>query len=343
MIKSPLISIIIVNHNGKKWLKNCLTPLTRQSYKKIEIIFVDNNSFDDSLKAVKKISNKIIIVKSEENLGFAGGNNLGFEKAKGEYIILLNNDTKVGRDYVKNFVKAFDEIPNLAIAQSKIVYMNDNKKIDTCGSYLTSTSFLYHYGNGKNSSFKKYNKSFPVFSVKAASVIIKSDVVKKLGFFDLDFWSYYEETDLCHRIWNAGYECWYWPHALCQHAVGGTSLAHFDFSYVQFHNFKNKLLSFLKNFESTSLIYFIPVFLLLNILLSYAWLLQGKVKYFLAIYKGIYWNIKNIAKTLIKRKKIQTDRKKSDSELFKKLLINPNINYYKYLFNDDIKSYKDNL
>lgn len=304
-----------------------------QTYKNFEIIFVDNASADDSVKFIEDNykDSRLKIIKNNKNLGFAGGNNLGFQYIKGEYVVLLNNDVWVPRNYLEKFIKSFEEIPNLGSVQSKIVLMDKPDTLDTCGSYWTDFSFLYYYGHGKSQLLEKYNKSMPFFSNKGASMMIKKDIIDKIGLFDDDFWCYYEETDFCNRIWLAGYECWYYPKAVIYHAGGGTNLT-FENDYIQFHNFKNKLLSFLKNFEFFTLVRIIPLFLFMNIILSCFWLLQGKTSHFFAIYKAIWWNILNFKKTLGKREIIQSMRKKSDNEIFSKTKKNPRLSYYYHLF-----------
>ena len=100
-MKSGYISVIIVNWNGKKWLKKCLDSILIQSYEKIEIVFVDNGSTDGSVEFVTKYYKNVIVVSSKKNLGFASGNNLGIKKANGEYIALLNSDTWLEKDFFK--------------------------------------------------------------------------------------------------------------------------------------------------------------------------------------------------------------------------------------------------
>lgn len=336
-----LISIIIVNYNGKKWLKGCLDSLFTQTYKNFEIIFVDNASRDDSVKFIKEFYGEVKVILSRENLGFAGGNNLGIKYAKGKYILLLNNDTWVEKNYLEKYINAFQEIPSAASIQSKMILMNISDKLDSCGSYWSDSSFLYHYGYKQDKNLEKYNIIMPFFSNKGASMMIRKDVIDKIGLFDEDFWCYYEDTDFCSRAWLAGYECWYYPEAVMYHAGYGT--AHVFQNYiVQFHNFKNKLLSFLKNFEVWTLAKTLPIYLILNILLSIFWLLQGKWKYFLALYQAIWWNISHFRQTIKKRQVIQSLRKKRDAEIFKKVKRNPKLKYYYYLF-IGLKKYVDKL
>src|SRR5258706_14749448 len=163
---TSLVSIIIVNYNGMKWLDKCLSSLSLQSHKNLELILIDNGSTDKSVSYVKREFPKVKIVATGENLGFAGGNNAGLKLARGKYLLLLNNDTYVEKDFVKHLLEAFEEIPNLGIAQSKIVLMDEARKLDTCGSFWTSTSFLYYMGNNKDTELLKYNKPFPIFAAK---------------------------------------------------------------------------------------------------------------------------------------------------------------------------------
>ena len=118
-----MVSIIIINYNGKEFLADCLKSVMNQSYNDFEIIFVDNGSSDNSLEFVNNNFNdeKIKIIKSDENLGFAGGNNLGFKYASGEYIVLLNNDTIVEHDWLKYLIEAMESENNIGIVQSLVL------------------------------------------------------------------------------------------------------------------------------------------------------------------------------------------------------------------------------
>ncbi len=341
-----MISIIIVNWNWKKWLEKCITSLLKQTYQDFEIIFVDNASTDDSIEYMKNTfqDSRIKIIKNTENSGFAWGNNIGFQNSKWKYILLLNNDTWVEESFLQNFIKAFDEIPNLWSAQSKLVLMNNQDNLDACWSFWTDLTFIYHIWIGKNKTIPLYNTAFPVFTNKGASMIIKREVIEEIWFLDDDFWCYYEETDLCHRIWIAWYECWYYPNATCYHAMWWTAIT-FKKSYIEFHNFKNKLLSFLKNFELSNLFKIIPIYILLCIVISFVRLFSGKLWLFLVVYKAFWWNLVNIQETLKKRKKIQKSRKKSDAEVFKITKKNPRLIYYYYLLKSPwkLKDYIDKI
>lgn len=327
----PSVSVIIVNYNGLKYLDRCLNSLLDNRYPKLQIILVDNASADCSVDHVSKKFPKVKIIRSTTNLGFAGGNNLGIKHAKGKYVLLLNNDTEVEGDFVKNLVSAFDELPNLGCVQPKIVLMREKTKIDSCGTFLTDSMLLYHYGLNKDQSLKTYNRPFPVFSVKGAAMLIRKDLIDKIGLFDEDFWSYYEETDFCHRAWLAGYQTWYFPKAKVYHLVGGTSTL-FDNDFVQYRNARNRLSSFIKNFETATLLKVIPVYLFSNFIASLIWLFMGKTKHFLGLHRAIYWNITHLKEVLRKRGKVQKLRVLADKEIFKKVRLNPRLSYYYHVY-----------
>jgi len=342
-LKKELISIIIVNWNGKRFLKDCFNSLLRQNYKNFEIIFVDNASSDDSVDYITKQFTKklsIKIIENKQNYGFAKGNNVALPFCSGKYILLLNNDTICDTGTVRSLISPFKKNAQLAAVQPKLVQMDNQEKLDACGSFWSNTGFLYHYGIGKNSNLSQYNKTMQVFSNKGACMMIKKKVIDKIGLFDNDYGSYYEESDFCHRAWLSGFECIYYPtNALVHHKVGGTSLK-LDNAEIQFHNFKNKLLTFIKNLELKSLLKTLPIYLLFNVVLSIAQLVRLNPKFTFAIYRAIWWNIRNIIITLEKRKKVQALRTCSDNEIFSKVGKEPRISYYYYLLTG-LRNYKD--
>lgn len=337
----PKVSIIIVNFNGKKYLNGCLSSIKQNFGILSEVIFVDNASSDNSVGFVKKYFPEVKVIQNKENFGFAGGNNIGIKQTRGEYILLLNNDTVIEKDFLKNSIKAFSEIPNLGCIQPKIVLMKDNNILDSCGSYLTDTSFLYHYGYDKNQSLEKYNRSFPVFSVKGVAILTKKEIIEKIGLFDDDFWCYFEETDFCNRLWLAGYECWYYPKVKIYHAAGGTTLTYFQNSFIQFQNFKNKLTTFIKNFELSTLIKFIPRYLIINFFLGLFFLFTLKPKIFASLIRALWWNIIHFKSTVAKRKKVQLLRKVNDKDIFGKVKRNPRLSYYYYQQIGKLRNYID--
>jgi len=329
---NSLVSVIVVNHNGQNFLSDLFLSVLSQTHKYLEIIMVDNNSSDKSVELVQKKFPIIKIIKNTENSGYAGGNNLGFRESRGEYILILNNDTILKDNLIEKLLEAFYKIPGLGVVQPMMRLMNEKDSLDACGSFWTNTGFNYHFGIFKNMELPIYNKSFPVYSLKGACMLMPRELIEKTGLFDDDFWCYFEETDFCNRVWLAGYECWYYPETYLYHYMGGTSLKK-EKSFIQFHSFKNRLCSYLKNLSKFELFKILPIYFFINIIYSLAYLMKLDKNGFLAVYKSLWWNIKNLKNTLVKRKEIQTIiRKKSDREIFRITKKNPRISYYLYLF-----------
>lgn len=143
MATKPFISIIIVNYNGKHFLHECLTSVFNQSYpsSKFEVLLVDNNSHDMSVSYVKQHFPVVRTIESKTNLGFAAGNNLGVSKAKGKYVVLLNNDTKVDRKWLEKLVAAIDKKPEYASINSKTLLYYPFVKLRIASDIFTWADF----------------------------------------------------------------------------------------------------------------------------------------------------------------------------------------------------------
>lgn len=331
MIKKGLISIIVTNYNGLQFLDDFFRSVFNQTYENVEVIMVDNNSSDESVMFTRKTFPQVKIIENKENSGYAGGNNLGLKEAKGEYIAISNNDTVLQPDLLEKLLEAYNEIPNLGAVQPMFKIASEQTKLDSCGSFWTNTGFNYHYGIYKEANLSKYNKNFPVYSLKGVFMLMPREIIEKVGLFDDDFWCYFEETDFCHRVWLAGFECWYYPQSSLLHNIGGTSTKK-DNSFVQFHSFKNRLCSYLKNLGSWEMLKTLPVYFFMNFFWSIGFLVKGDIKKFLVVYKAFWWNIVNSRNTLNKRKHVQKDiRIKTDAEIFLKTKKNPRLSYYFYL------------
>lgn len=341
---NKLISVVIVNWNGKKFLKECLSSLIVQDYKNIEIILVDNNSKDGSVEYIKKNFPKTKIIVNKGNLGFAEGNNVGYKYATGDYILFLNNDTKVTNNFISELVKVLEGDKKIGGAQSKILLMDDPTRLDSVGAFLTNTGFLYHYGIEKKDSLK-YNRQIDIYSAKGACMIFKREVLEKIKvdeeIFDSRYFAYFEETDMCHRVWLSGYRIVFAPKSVIYHKMGGTS-AKLDNAFVQYHSFKNRINSYIKNLGMRELLKILVVHVLICEAFAVFSLLRLKFKLFLSIQKATIWNIIEIHTTLSKRRYIQTEiRKRTDISFYPYITSKVKPSYYLYLLSG-ISKYEDN-
>ena len=258
---SKKVSIVIPNYNGCNYIKECLASLKKIDFlvDQYEIIVVDNGSSDDSINFIQTFYPEIILIKSERNLGFSGGCNLGIVNSRGEYIVLLNNDTVVERNWLKEMVYVADNDPEVGIVGSKLLFKHDPHIIQNAGSYLTE------YGDGGDIGFYQndvgqYDSTREVMAACGASMLVKRELLDQIGVLDEDFSSYYEDTDLCYRARLLGKKIVFAHKSIVYH-VHAATLGEWSPTF-SFLVYRNKLLLHLKN--STA-----PFFL--SVLFSYLW------------------------------------------------------------------------
>src|SRR3989344_3279011 len=317
MRNEPLISVIIVNWNGKSILKDCLDAITKVNYIKLEILLVDNASVDGSLEFVKKNYPSIKVFVNKENLGVGGGFEVGLRKVKGQAVLLLNTDAIIQKNLLTNLVKVLYSDKKIGAVQPKLVLYPNKNLIDSIGCFFLSTGDLYHFGREKNPNEPPYNKRMEIFSTKGACMLIKTEVLNKIGLFDKDFFAYFEDTDFCIRMLLAG-------------------------SNILFHSYKNRINSYLKNFSIKYLVKVLPLMLFLYEIVFFGYILTGRFQYALAVQKGIIWNLINLKSILKNRKYVQENiRKISDDEYIPRLTKNVRLMYYWYQFFGGMEKYKD--
>lgn len=326
-----LISVIIVNWNGLRWLSDCFHSVYAQNYRNFEIVFVDNASEDESVAWVKTNYPKTRIIVNQENLGFADANNVGYKKANGKYILFLNNDTKVTNTFLTELVRVLEGDITIGGVQSKILLMDHSDMHDSVGAFLTPTGFLYHYGFGKKNT-AKYDKEIELFTAKGACMMFRKEVLDKVAInkniFDPDYFAYFEESDLCHRVWLAGYRIVYAYKSVIYHKMGATSSS-MNNAFIQYHSFKNRIRTYIKNLQIRSLIPMVIIQFILSEGFSLFSLLRGNTQLALAIQRAIYWNITHIRNTLKLRSIVQKKiRKVSDNDLATRIVYKPSLSYY---------------
>ncbi len=332
-MKNPLVSIIILNWNGKENLVRCLYSLGRITYKPVEIIVVDNNSSDGSPELVRKKFPKSRLIVNKKNIGYSGGNNIGIRASKGKYVFILNNDTEVKKSFLESLVKKCESDRSIGCIQPKLVYATDHNLLNAVGSFLTSTGFLYHYGYRKLSSRPQYNRSIQMYSAKGAAMMLRKTALNKVGLFDEDFFIYFEETDLCHRLWLAGYTIWYEPTSIVYHREAIDTHKQMQEFTITYLSFRNRISSFLINLEWGNVIKILSVLSIIYFCLMIYYLIKFRPRISWAIFLSIFWNIQHIPLTLKKREHVQVYiRRRSDAGIFFTIKRDPPVIYYYYLF-----------
>lgn len=322
--QQPLVSIIIVNWNGGEVFKQCLKSLYKIDYPNWELIVVDNGSTDGSDSFIKSQ-----VIHNNKNVGFAKANNQGYRLAKGKYILLLNNDTKVESDFLTRMVEKMEGDRSLGVIQPKILLMDKKGYLDNAGSYFTRIGFLEHWGFMQKDGLG-FSKEKEIFSAKGACMLIRKEVIKRVGLFDADFVSYFEESDFCWRVWLAGFRVIFYPQVKIYHKLGFT-IRRLDVLNLNYHYYKNRICSLIKNLGGENLFTVLTAHILISLGIMVVFLVRFHPRTALLIVKALGWNIVYLSATLNKRKKIQSFRKTTDKEIFTKL--SSPIKWKKY-FND---------
>jgi len=334
-MNKPIVSIIIVNYNGKEYVKKCIDSILKNSFKDLEIIVVDNGSIDESCnfirKQYEKESIKVSVISLDKNYGPAKARNEGAKIAKGKYIGFLDNDTTVEKDWTKIAVNEFEADNKLGIIQCKLLLSHERDKIDYVGEYLGQNGFLIQRAPVKTTDKGQFDEKVKILAAKSAGMFIRKDVFNKINGFDEDYFIYVEETDLGWRSWLAGYEIRFIPKSIVYHEFGTSSiiLSKQQNNYNgKFHGCKNYILTIIKNTEYFSLLKILPIHVILWIGLAYYSLFTGSFKSFIWIHKAIFWNILNLPKTISKRNVIQAERKISDKKLFDIVMQKASLDYF---------------
>ncbi len=218
LIDYPLVSIITVNYNQLKITEEFLDSLRKISYPNYEIIVVDNASKENSILSLKKNYPEIIGLRSDENLGFAGGNNLGIRQAKGDYFLMLNNDTEVEPGFLEPLIEAMLDNPKIGMVGSKVRFFDQPDIIQFAGStsmsrFTATSHFIGH--NEKDEG--QYDTQIQTPFASGAAMMVSRKVCEEIGLMASFFFLYYEELDWQTRISRAGYEIHYIPKSLVFH------------------------------------------------------------------------------------------------------------------------------
>ncbi|MBM4402077.1 MAG: methyltransferase domain-containing protein [Candidatus Cloacimonetes bacterium] len=262
MFNQPSVSVIIVNYNGKNFICDCIDSVLQTDYPSFEIVVVDNGSTNGSYELLQKNyekNEKMRIIKSQENLYFTGGSNLGAKLASGEKLIFLNSDTVVTRNWLKELIyfslnpPKFPKPPNFLV-QPKILIrqLADPKSpkflVDNAGGRYLFPGFGVGIGRGKVDR-GQYDKNFPVDFVNGTCFLIDKEFFEKLGGFDETYHFFYEDIDLCLRAKKQGGQCFCCGKSVIYHQRGQTIKTTLSQEEVNFYIRKNRRRTIEKNFR----------------------------------------------------------------------------------------------
>ena len=265
-MKNPLVSVNILTYNGENLIEDCLKSVLEQTYPNIEVLVIDNASTDNTLSRIKNQESGIRIVQNDKNLGFAAGHNIGIKESGGEYVLCLNQDVVLDKDFIKYGVEAMEKDHASLAGGDKIgsvqgkLYQRD-KILDVTGLMMLKNRRVIARGQGQEDK-GQYNKSEEIFGVDGAAPLYRRRVLEdtKINneYFDEDFFCYKEDVDLAWRMRLYGWKAVYEPRAIAYHLRGAgeravknyisVALARRKISeFAKFYSFKNDRLMRIKN------------------------------------------------------------------------------------------------
>ena len=310
-MEPPKATVIIVNTNELHHLKKCLPTVFNQTYREYEVLIVDNGSTDGSVEYVEQTFPQARIVRNGINLGYPGANNVGFACGSGEYAVVLNPDTQVEENWLRELILALEHDPLAGLATSKILLMDDPQRINACGNDITYTGVTVCRGAGQPAS--TYDRPEVVSAVSGAAFAIKRAVLDRIGGFDELFVAYYEETDLSLRAALAGYHSIYVPTSVMYHKYAFRLNAE-----KCFREERNRLYSWLKVFRWGTLVVLLPT-LTLGEVLTWGYVFLRGGDYVRSKARSYLWIIKNWRQVMKARRRTQALRCAGDGRLLRRL------------------------
>jgi len=307
-MNQPLVCIIVVGYNSRTYLQECLQSVHDSHYANYQVIFVDNNSSDDSVEYIQENYPKVKIIASKSNNGFAKGNNIGIKKAMqlgAQYVFLLNPDTLVDKDCLKVLM---EKANNQTIMQPLILLHDGKKKtnlINTSGNVLHYLGYSWCGDYKKSASLYENISEKEITGASGAGMFIPVDILKKIGLFDEVFFMYHEDIDLSWRAHISGYKVKIVPRAKMWHKYSFSR----NKNKIYFIE-RNRFIFLIKCFQFKTLLILALAIVISEISLLLFFCLSGhglqKLK--------AYWSVITLLSYIqIQREKISRIRSKTDS------------------------------
>ncbi len=311
---NPKVAVVVLNYNTQVLLEKYLGHILASGYDNMDVWVVDNASTDDSVSFLKsQFQEQVHILVSSENRGYAGGYNWALSQIDAEYYVLINSDVRVSKNWLNPLVSLAKKNSKIGAIQPKIL---DDKKTQffeyagASGGYIDKWGYPFCRGRIFDTLEKdagQYDDARPVFWASGACLFVRSEVFKKSGGFDADFFAHMEEIDLCWRMQNLGYQIYVEPKSEVHHLGGGTLSEGSSFKY--YLNFRNNLILLTKNLTSPFWLITLIWRMVLDGVSALKFLMEGKPNLVLTIFKAhfAFWSTLN--RSITKRKQIQSGSK----------------------------------
>jgi hypothetical protein len=309
------VSVAVINYNGEQYLQECLSSIQASDYPIEEIILVDNNSQDDSLKFVRENFPQVKIISLQKNLGPGAARNIALKKACFNYVLLVDPDGVMEPSAVRHLVAALKLSPQAAAAHPRVLFYNQRERIQYDGSYIHYLGVAVQRHRNEQLSDHPPGDPEPVDCLGGIP-LVKKDIALSIGGYDEAYFYGFEDADFIYRLTMADYTCYNVPLAVVYHKEGTSSLSMREGKQYQpqraFMVVRNRWFFILKMYEWRSIILLAPVFLLYEFITCVYLLIKGS---FIEHIKGLWAVALSLRKIMAKRKVIQHIRVKRDRDL----------------------------
>ncbi len=311
-LNPPKVTVIIPHWNGIEVLEPCLRSLDETQYAGLKVVVVDNASSDDSVAFVRREFPGVRVIENAENLGFAGGCNVGLRAIESEYYLVLNNDTTHDSDWIRPLVEQMESDTKIAAVQPKIMSAQNPELFDYAGGVgglLDILAFPYALGRIFTTTERDdgfYDTPRDIFWASGTALLIRGAALQDVGYFDEDFFAHMEEIDLCWRFHNAGWRVVNAPESKIFHHSGWTLPP--DRYQKKYLNHRNNLMMIIKNYPFAYLAAILPARIALE---GVAFIFSALIrdwKRMAAILMAIGWNL--IHSFLLIRKHLEAGKKR---------------------------------
>ena len=305
-----LTSIVVLNYNAGDLLLNCIESVYKTQTHKFEVIVVDNISTDSSHKKCKEKFPQIRLIENKENLGYCEGNNVGIRNANGEFIVILNPDTKVESNWLEELFNAYEKFGD-GLYQPKIIAFEDNL-FESGGNMLQMFGFGYSKGRGMP-DLGQFDESGEIGYASGACLFTKTNILKKIGLFDPFIFLYHDDLDLGWRSKQIGIKSFYASKSKIYHAGS----YNYKWSAKKFYWLeRNRHYCLLTHYSKKTFYKMLPAIVLIEIIMLIFYISKGFTKMKLDAYQDILKNSSQIRK---KYHEIESKKIVSDAELIRKM------------------------
>lgn len=301
---APRVTVVIINYNGREYLKELLSSLRDQTFSEFETVFIDNGSSDSSVEFVRGFSPWVRLFPEEANLGFAKAANRGAELSDAEYLVFLNTDLSLAPDWLERIVEMADQDSQVAAVAPKMLLYRDPIRLNGVGGCMNALGYTWDRGMFEQDQ-GQYDEPSEVLFASAAAALFRRSTFLESGGFDERFFMYHEDVDLGWRLWLQGHRILTQPKSVVYHHFGGATVAAKGMNWREVVGERNNIRALIKNYGPSNLVWALWNLLLLR--------QPGRRK--LAQLRNLGWNLWHLPESLRLRRQVQRKRVRSDSDL----------------------------